>query len=80
MLLKNERVNQEIKEEIKKRTTHGNNKKGKHDDPKALGCSKSGHKREVFSNIGLPEEARKFSNTQPNLTAKGARERTTNKA
>ena len=29
-----------------------------------------------YSNTGLPEEARKISNTQPDLTHKGARKRT----
>ena len=29
-----------------------------------MGCSKSGHKREVYSNPGLPKEGRKVSNTQ----------------
>ena len=27
--------------------------------PKPLGCSKDGHKREVYSNPGLPKEGRK---------------------
>ena len=36
-----------------------------------LGCSKSSLKREVYSNTGLPQEARKPSNKQPNLTPKG---------
>ena len=36
--------------------------------PKSLGHSKGGHKREVYSNPGLPKEGRKFSDTQPNLT------------
>ena len=37
-------------------------------------------KREVYSNIDLPQEARKILNTQPNLTPKGAGKRTANKA
>ena len=36
-------------------------------------------KREVYSNTGLPQEARKISNKQPNLTPKEARKRRTNK-
>ena len=45
-----------------------------------MGCSKSGHKREVNSNTGLPQEARKISNTQPKLTPRGATKRAANKA
>lgn len=36
--------------------------------------------REVCCNTGLPQEARKVSNTQSNLTPKGARKGTANKA
>ena len=31
-----------------------------------MGCSKSSHKREIYSNRGLPQEARKILNKQPN--------------
>ena len=41
--------------------------KWKLNDPKPVGCSKSSSKREVYSNIVLPQEARKISNKQPNL-------------
>ena len=51
----------------------------KHNDPKPMGCSKCSSKREVYSNIILPQETRKISNTQSNLTPKGTRERRTNK-
>ena len=44
-----------------------------------MGCSKSISKRDVYSDISLPEETRKISNKQPNLTPKGTRKRT-NKA
>ena len=54
--------------------------KMKNNSLKPLGCSNTGHKREVYSNTGLLQEARKISNTQPNLTHKGTRKRTTNKA
>ena len=47
---------------------------------KPLGCSKGGPKREVYSNTSLSQETRKVSTTQPNLTPKGAEERTANKA
>ena len=44
-----------------------------------MGCSKSSSKREVYSHTSLPQETRKFSNKQSNLTPKGTRERRTNK-
>ena len=37
---------------------------------------KSGSKREVYSNIGLPQKERKISNKQPNLLSKGIKEQT----
>ena len=40
-----------------------------------MGCSKSSSKREVCSNTILPQETRKISNKQPNLTPKAIRER-----
>ena len=43
-------------------------------------CSKSSSKREVYSNTILPEETRKISNKQPNLTPKATRESRTNRA
>ena len=42
----------------------------KHNNPKPIGCSKSSSKKEVYSNTILPQEKRKISNKQPNLTAK----------
>ena len=42
---------------------------------KSMGCSKSGIYGEVYSNTGLPQETRKNSNKQPNLTPKANRER-----
>ena len=53
--------------------------KWKHNGSMLSGCSKSCSKREVYSNTGLPQEARKISNKQPNLTSKGARKWTINK-
>ena len=47
--------------------------------PKPMGCSKSSSKREVYSNTILPQETRKISNKQPNLTPKAVRERRTKK-
>ena len=51
----------------------------KHNDPKPMGCSKSGSKREVYSNTSLYQDTRKIPNKQSNLTPKGTRERRTNK-
>ena len=42
-----------------------------------MGCSKSSSKREVYSSTILPQETRKISNEQPNLTPKAIRERRT---
>ena len=39
-----------------------------------MGCSKSSSKKEVNSNTILPQETRKNSNKQPNLTPKAIRE------
>ena len=50
--------------------------KWKHNNPKPMGHSKSISKREVYSNTNLPQETRKISNKQPNLTPKATRERT----
>ena len=44
-----------------------------------MGCSKSSSKREVYSYTSLPQETRKISNKQSNLTPKGTRERTQTK-
>ena len=44
-----------------------------------MGYSKSSSKREVYSNSSSPQEIRKFSNKQPNLTPKAIRERRTKK-
>ena len=40
-----------------------------------MGCRKSSSKREVYSNTILPQETRRISNKQPNLTPKAIRER-----
>ena len=44
-----------------------------------MGCSKSRSKREVYNDAGLPQEKRKISNKQPNISPEGIRKRT-NKA
>ena len=43
-------------------------------------CSKSSSKREVYSNTSLPQETRKISNKQSNLTPQGTGKRRTNEA
>ena len=79
-LLNNQEITEEIKEEIKTYLeTNDNESTMKHDDPKPMRYSKSSSKREVYSNTILPEETRKISNKQPNLTPKETRERRTNK-
>ena len=40
-----------------------------------MGHSKSSSRREVYSNPRLPQEVRKISNKQPNLTPKGIRKK-----
>ena len=47
-----------------------------------MGCSKSSSKREVYSNIILPQETGKTSNRQPNFTPKatGKKEQNTPKS
>ena len=51
----------------------------KHDNPKPMGCSKSGSKREVYSYTSLPQETRNISNKQTNFAPKAIRERRTKK-
>ena len=69
ILLKNEWVNQEIKEVIKKPMKANENE---NTTTQNLRCSKDSHRREVYSNPGLLKKGRKVSNTQPNLTPKRA--------
>ena len=75
MLLNNEWVNNEIKEEIesyletKKRKTHNN--------PKSMGHSESSPKREIHSITGLPQETRKRSNKKSNFSLNRTRKITT---
>ena len=60
-LPKNGWINQEIKEEIKKKNTR-TQMKMKCDSPKPLGCSKGNPKREEHCNSDLSQEVRKFPN------------------
>ena len=77
MLLNNQEITEEIKEEILK--IHRNKWQWKYDNPKPMGCSKSSSKREVYSNTILLQETRKISNKQSNPTHKATRERSTTK-
>ena len=72
-LLNNQKISEEIKEEIKKYLETNDNENMA--IPKPMGCSKSSSKREVYSYKSLPQETRKISSKQSNLTPKGTRER-----
>ena len=65
LIIDNQRITEEIKEEIKKYLEAN-------DTPKSMRCSKSSSK----SNTSLPQEIRKSSNKQHNFTPKATRERT----
>ena len=75
-LLNNQELTKEIKEEIKK---YLDKWQWKHDDQKPMWCSKSSSKMEVYSCTSLPQETRKISDKQPNVTPKAIRERRTHK-
>ena len=53
--------------------------KAKHTITKPMGGSKIHSKGEVYSHTILPQEIRKITNEQPNLTYKGIRESRRNK-
>ena len=75
-LLNNQEITEEIKEEIKKYLETNDNERRTIQN---LCNAKSSSKREVYSYRSLPQETRKISNKQSNLTPKGTRERRTNK-
>ena len=60
MQLKNQWVKEEIKEEIKK--YFWDKTKWKQNTPNSTGLGKIRSKREVYSDTGLPQEIRTFSN------------------
>ena len=70
MLLKNQWVNEVVKEEIRKYLE--TDKSGNTNFPKSMGCTKSSSKRKVYSDISLPQET-KFSNRYLNQPCKGIR-------
>ena len=63
MLLNNEWVKNEIREEMKNFLETNENKLT---NPKPMGHSKGSPEREVHSNTGLPKKDRNISNKQPN--------------
>ena len=77
MLLNNQWITEEIKEEIKK--IPRSKWQQTYNTPKPMGCRKNSSKREVYSNTGLPQKTRKSSNKQPNFAYKAAVERRTDK-
>ena len=56
----------------------GDKRKQKHNS-KLMGHNKSSSKTEVYSHSSLPQETRKTTNKQCNLTPKGTRKRRINK-
>ena len=54
--------------------------KWKHNIPEHLGYSRGDHKRDIYRNSGLSQEARKVSNTQTNLIPKGVSKGIANEA
>ena len=77
-LLNNQDITEEIKEEIKKYLQTNDNKNMMIQI--LWDAAKAAWKLlEVYSNKILPQETRKISNKQSNLTPKGIRERRTNK-
>ena len=79
MLLNNQWITEEIREEIKNYLETNDNKNmtilSKH-----MGYSKRHSKKKVYSNTILHQETRKISNKQPNHAFKAVRERGTNKS
>ena len=72
--------NQQVTEEIKRNQNISRNKwQWKDNNSKPMGCSKSSSKREVYSNTVLPQETKKTSSRQPNITTKTTGKRRTKK-
>ena len=61
MFLNRQQATEEIKSKIKKKLLETNNNENIHNS-KPMGCSKSSHKREVYSNKIPPQETKKTSN------------------
>ena len=79
MLLNNQWITEEIREEIKNYLETNYNKNmtilSIH-----MGYSKRNSRREVYSNTILLQETRKISNKQPNFACKAVRKSRTNKS
>ena len=79
MLLNNQWITEEIREEIKNYLETNYNKNmtilSKH-----MGYNKRNSRREVYSNTILLQETRKISNKQPNFACKAVRKSRTNKS
>ena len=78
MLLNNEWVNNEIKEKIKRYLKTNENENTTIQN--LWHTAKAVLRGKIHSNTGLPQETRKLSNKQSNLTPKGTRKRTTSTA
>ena len=76
MLLNNQWITEERREYQK---MPRNKWQWKHDHPEPMECSKRNSKNEVYSDTIWPQESRKFSNKQPNLSPKKLEEQRTNK-
>ena len=76
-LLNNQEITEESKEEIKKYLDTKDN--GNTMTQNLWDVTKAVLKREVYSKTILPQETRKISSKQSNLTPKGIRERRTKK-
>ena len=74
ILLKDERVNQEIREELKRFMEINEN------DSKSLGYSKSSPEGEIHRNTSIHQKTGKNSNTKANLAPKGDGERIANRS
>ena len=77
MLLNNQWITEEIKEEIKKYLETNENKNTT--IQKSMGCRKSGSKKEVYSNRSLSQETRKISNLSLHLKELEKEEQTKHK-
>ena len=74
MLLNNQWITEEVKEEIKKYLDANDTKDTTLQN--LWDAAKNSSKRKVYSNTSPPQETRKSSNKQANFTSKAGRERT----
>ena len=76
MPINTQEITEEIKQEIKNYLETNDNENTTTQDPWDTARNST---REVYNNTILPQETRKISSKQSNLTPKGTRERRTNK-